>query len=186
MVSIEYLRIYPDNISHRLATEGALTRRTAASIDGEAVDGHDPDHLSLFPGLDAARNNVDFSLAAPMSSYRPAVDVFVERFVDAFSLEVGGSQQASALRAAASVRMFSPILTDAFEAVSVAFFGRTTQDRAFETAGLRLYPRVLQRLQIALNDTEQSKAESTLLTVILLIAFEVRCTRSTLICVRII
>lgn len=118
-----------------------------------------------------------------MSSYRPAVDVFVERFVDSFSLEVGGSQQASALRAAASVRMFSPILTDAFEAVSVAFFGRSTQAKGFEAAGLRLYPRVLRRLQRAIDDTERSKAESTLLTVILLLAFEVRCIGSTLVCV---
>lgn len=102
------------------------------------------------------------------------VDVFVQRFVDAFSPEVDiKAGQAGALRAAAGIRMFSPILTDAFEAVSVAFFGRSIQDRSVEAAGFRIYPRVLRGLQQALLDPERSKAESTLVTVILLLAFEV-------------
>ena len=114
-------------------------------------------------------------MIVPMSSYKPAIDVFVQRFVDAFSPQVNvKAGQAGALRAAAGIRMFSPILTDAFEAVSVAFFGRSIQDKSLEIAGFKLYPRVLQGLQQALLDPERSKAESTLVTVILLIAFEVR------------
>lgn len=116
------------------------------------------------------------SMIVPMSSYKPALDVFVQRFVDAFSPQVDvKAGQAGALRAAAGIRMFSPILTDAFEAVSVAFFGRSIQDKTIEAAGFRLYPRVLNGLQQALLDPERSKAESTLVTVILLMAFEVSC-----------
>jgi hypothetical protein len=109
-----------------------------------------------------------------MNSQRPAVDVFVERFVDAFSPNVDiKSGRAGALRAAAGIRMFSPLITDAFEAVSVAFFGRSVQNKQIEASGFRLYPRVLRGLQDALVDPEKCKAESTLVTVILLLAFEV-------------
>ncbi|OJJ50383.1 hypothetical protein ASPZODRAFT_2117719 [Penicilliopsis zonata CBS 506.65] len=107
------------------------------------------------------------------TSSRLALDVFVERFVDAFSPEVDfKAGHAGAIRAAAQIRMFSPLMCDAFEAVSVAFFGRSIQDKRIETVGFRMYPRVLRGLQEALMDAERSKAESTLVTVILLIAFE--------------
>lgn len=110
----------------------------------------------------------------PINSAKPALDVFVERFVDAFSPQVNiKSGRAGALRRAAEIRMFSPIIGDAFEAVSVAFFGRSIQDPRIEANGFRLYPKVLRNLQQALLDPERSKAESTLVTVILLMAFEV-------------
>lgn len=110
----------------------------------------------------------------PINSAKPALDVFVERFVDAFSPQVDiKSGRAGALRRAAEIRMFSPIIGDAFEAVSVAFFGRSIQDPRIEANGFRLYPKVLRNLQQALLDPERSKAESTLVTVILLMAFEV-------------
>ncbi|RAK99949.1 Zn(II)2Cys6 transcription factor [Aspergillus ibericus CBS 121593] len=108
-----------------------------------------------------------------ISSTKPMLGVFIERFVDAFSPEVDvKAGQAGALRRAAEIRMFSPILEDAFESVSVAYFGRTVQDKNLEAAGFRLYPRVLRSLQQALQDPERSKAESTLVTVTLLMAFE--------------
>ncbi|KAF7713624.1 Fungal Zn(2)-Cys(6) binuclear cluster domain-containing protein [Penicillium ucsense] len=104
---------------------------------------------------------------------RSAVDVFVERFVDAFAPMVDSKHgRAGALRAAAGIRMFSPLMSDAFEAVSVAFFGRSIQNKQVEASGFRLYPRVLRALQDALVDPERSKAESTLVTVTLLLAFE--------------
>ncbi|KAL4894904.1 hypothetical protein BDV59DRAFT_175235 [Aspergillus ambiguus] len=107
------------------------------------------------------------------ASPKTMIDVFIERFVDAFSPEVDvKSGQAGALRRAAEIRMFSPILKDAFEAVSVAFFGRSIQDKRIEMSGHHLYPRVLRKLQLALQDPERSRAESTLATVILLMAFE--------------
>ncbi|GMG22353.1 unnamed protein product [Aspergillus oryzae] len=101
------------------------------------------------------------------------LDVFIERFVDAFSPEVDvKSGQAGALRRAAEIRMFSPLLMDAFEVVSATFFGRSIQDPRIEESGTLLYGRVLRNLQNALFDPERSKAESTLATVILLMAFE--------------
>lgn len=114
---------------------------------------------------------------------RPAVDVYVERFVDAFSPEVDmKSGRAGALRAAAGIRMFSPLITDAFEAVSVAFFGRSVQNKQIEASGFRIYPRVLRSLQEALIDPEKCNAESTLVTVILLLAFEVGFISPSLLC----
>ena len=111
---------------------------------------------------------------SPFNTAKSAIDVFVQRFVDAFSPEVSAkSGRAGALRRAAEIRMFSPIIGDAFDAVSVAFFGRSVRDPRVEANGFQLYPKVLRNLQQALLDPERSKAESTLVTVILLMAFEV-------------
>lgn len=118
----------------------------------------------------------DFS-CGPLSrfnSQRPALDVFIERFVDVFSPQVDVNDgRAGAIRAAANIRMFSPQISDAFEAVSVTFFGRSIQDKRIEASGFRLYPKVLRSLQAALRDPQRSRAESTLLIVTLLMAFEV-------------
>lgn len=125
-------------------------------------------------GLDSGSDSGSSGTISIMNSQRPAVDVFVERFVDAFSPEVDiKSGRAGALRAAAGIRMFSPLIADAFEAVSVAFFGRSVQNKELEASGFRLYPRVLRGLQDALLDPERSKSEATLVTVTLLLAFEV-------------
>ncbi|KAF9883557.1 hypothetical protein FE257_003196 [Aspergillus nanangensis] len=58
------------------------------------------------------------------------------------------------------IRMYSPILRDTFEVVSVAFFGRSIQDKRIEMFGHRLYPRVLRKLQQALQGSESSHAEA--------------------------
>ena len=139
-------------------------------LDGDE-DGEYGDHISIGSGSDSTSSSGTISI---MSMQRPTVDIFVEKFVDAFSPEVDiKSGRAGALRAAAEIRMFSPLISEAFEAVSVAFFGRSVQDKQIEASGFRLYPRVLRGLQDALLDPERSKAESTLVTVILLLAFEV-------------
>ncbi|KAJ5964007.1 uncharacterized protein N7479_003883 [Penicillium vulpinum] len=133
----------------------------------EDDDDSDFERMSMSSGSDSS------GTISIMSMQSPAADVFVERFVDAFSPEVDmKSGTAGALRAAAGIRMFSPLITDAFEAVSVAFFGRSVQNKHIEASGFRLYPRVLRSLQDALVDPEKCKAESTLVTVILLLAFE--------------
>ncbi|KAJ5132085.1 hypothetical protein N7448_006243 [Penicillium atrosanguineum] len=127
------------------------------------------DEISVRSGSDSSSSGA----TSIMNMQRPVVDVFVERFVDAFAPEVDlKSGRAGALRAAAGIRMFSPLISDAYEAVSVAFFGRSVQNKQIEASGFRLYPRVLRGLQDALNDPERCKAESTLVTVILLLAFE--------------
>lgn len=131
-------------------------------------DDEEEERMSIGSGSDSS------GTVSIMSVQRPAVDVFVERFVDAFSPQVDlKSGKAGAIRAAAGIRMFSPLISDAFEAVSVAFFGRSVQNKQIEASGFRLYPRVLRGLQDALNDPERCKAESTLVTVTLLLAFEV-------------
>ncbi|OJJ29764.1 hypothetical protein ASPWEDRAFT_46512 [Aspergillus wentii DTO 134E9] len=113
------------------------------------------------------------SLGPPISSARPALDLFVERFVDAFSPQVNHKHgRAGALRAAAGIRMFSPMISEAYEAVSMAFFGRSIGHKQLELTGFERNFRVLKGLQQALQDPERSKAESTLVTVILLMAFE--------------
>lgn len=138
------------------------------NLRSEEDDDSDFERMSQSSGSDSS------GTISVMSMQRPAVDVFVERFVDAFSPEVDmKSGRAGALRAAAGIRMFSPLMTDAFEAVSVAFFGRSVQNKQIEASGFRLYPRVLRALQDALVDPEKCKAESTLVTVTLLLAFEV-------------
>jgi hypothetical protein len=117
-----------------------------------------------------------YNACGPLSyfaSERPTLDVFVERFVDAFSPEVDSSSgHAGALRAAADIRMFSPMISSAFEAVSLTFFGRSARDPRIEASGIRRYTPVLRNLQEALRDPERSRAESTLVTVTLLLAFE--------------
>ncbi|KAJ5888592.1 hypothetical protein N7495_008633 [Penicillium taxi] len=124
----------------------------------------------IFSSSDSSSLASTLSIISPQA---PVTDAFIQRFVDAFSPEVDiKSGRAGALRAAAGIRMFSPLISDAFEAVSVAFFGRSIQDKEIESSGFRLYPRVLRGLQDALNDPERCKSESTLVTVILLLAFE--------------
>ncbi|KAB8250629.1 hypothetical protein BDV35DRAFT_377346 [Aspergillus flavus] len=123
---------------------------------------------------ESSEDSSSSSIISINNSSRPMLDVFIERFVDAFSPEVDvKSGQAGALRRAAEIRMFSPLLMDAFEVVSATFFGRSIQDPRIEKSGTLLYGRVLRNLQNALFDPERSKAESTLATVILLMAFEV-------------
>ncbi|KAL5041962.1 hypothetical protein BDW71DRAFT_200958 [Aspergillus fruticulosus] len=108
-----------------------------------------------------------------MDSSSSMLDVFIGRFVDAFSPEVDAKAgEAGAIRRAAEIRMFSPILRDAFDSVSQVFFGRSVQNQTIEVRGFSGYPRVLRSLQEALLDPERSKAESTLATVVLLMAFE--------------
>lgn len=103
------------------------------------------------------------------------MEVFLARFVDAFSPTVeGGWGSSTTLRSAAESRVFSPILCDAIEAVSVTYFGQSMNDRRLEAAAYDTYLSVLRSLQHALYNPEQSKSRAILLTVTVLMAFEVR------------
>lgn len=119
---------------------------------------------------------IDEDWAGPLSRFtpqKPMLDIFLQRFVDAFSPEVDASSgHAGALRAGAEIRIFSPLISRAYDAVSLTFFGRAVKDTRIEAAGLNLYPKVLRSLQEALQDPERSRSESTLITVTLLLAFE--------------
>ncbi|RAO70398.1 uncharacterized protein BHQ10_006410 [Talaromyces amestolkiae] len=119
---------------------------------------------------------VDEDWGGPLSRFapqKPMLDLFIQRFVDAFSPEVDASSgHAGALRAGAEIRMFSPLISSAYDAVSLTFFGRSVKDPRIEAAGIKLYPKVLRSLQEALLDPEKSRSEATLVTVTLLLAFE--------------
>ena len=107
------------------------------------------------------------------ASERPALDVFLERFLDTFSPGVDSSSgHCGALRAAAKTRMFSPMISSAFEAVSLAYFGSSARNPRIQALGIRRYTPVLRTLQVALRDPEQSRAVSTLITVMILLIFE--------------
>ncbi|CAG8212703.1 unnamed protein product [Penicillium salamii] len=164
---------YPSPNSAVLPTRTRLLLNSPVE-DFNTIPGEDDDSLEIM-SVGSGSGSDSSGTISIMSMQRPAVDIFVERFVDAFSPEVDvKSGRAGALRAAAGIRMFSPLITDAFEAVSVAFFGRSVQNKEIEASGFRLYPRVLRGLQDALVDPEKCNAESTLVTVILLLAFECR------------
>ncbi|KAL4864429.1 hypothetical protein BDV12DRAFT_176200 [Aspergillus spectabilis] len=156
----------------------AYASRDPDNGDGEESEEQD-DLSSLIIQREFSRDSSEtsddsaYGSICRMDASKSMLDVFIERFVDAFSPEVDAKAgQAGAIRRAAEIRMFSPILTDAFQSVSQVFFGRSVQNKTIETTGFSFYPRVLRSLQDALQDPERSKAESTLATVILLMAFE--------------
>ncbi|KKK25976.1 hypothetical protein AOCH_000978 [Aspergillus ochraceoroseus] len=188
----EIIRSAPQEVVNRVISEirgsrGELTRRIPAVGPWEGTEAYGDFKNSYEDGsAEAEENDVSFKRSSSeestdsaygsvcrMDASKSMLDVYIERFVDAFSPEVDvKSGQAGAIRRAAEIRMFSPILTDAFQSVSQVFFGRSVKQRGIEVSGVTLYPRVLRTLQEALKDPERSKAESTLATVVLLMAFE--------------
>ena len=105
----------------------------------------------------------------------PVLEVFTERFIDAFAPDgrddCGSS---SAIRKAGSIMMFSPLLTQAFQAVSIAYFGQSTGSPSIMSQGYKIYCQTLNHLQRSLWDPTQSRTEGVFATVILLMAYEVQ------------
>ncbi|KAL6235067.1 hypothetical protein BDW75DRAFT_230664 [Aspergillus navahoensis] len=150
-----------------------IDRAEAPGVDGEQELLIVPRRFSRDSSEDSDTVDSAYGSICRVDSSSLMLDVFIERFVDAFSPEVDArAGEAGAIRRAAEVRMFSPILRDAFDSVSQVFFGRSVQNQTIEVRGFSGYPRVLRSLQEALLDPERSKAESTLATVVLLMAFE--------------
>ncbi|KAE8166021.1 hypothetical protein BDV40DRAFT_256637 [Aspergillus tamarii] len=175
------LRTGPSRSNEWEGTEAFLHQRSleessddsSRDTDHYASHGSEGFDFNRSPSESSDDSSSSSSIISINNSSRPMLDVFIERFVDAFSPEVDiKSGQAGALRRAAEIRMFSPLLMDAFEGVSIAFFGRSVEDPRLVRSGSEMYGRVLRNLQNALFDPERSKAESTLATVILLMAFE--------------
>ncbi|KIM97187.1 hypothetical protein OIDMADRAFT_168934 [Oidiodendron maius Zn] len=103
----------------------------------------------------------------------PILDVFVERFIDAFAPdERDDCGTSSAIREAGSVMMFSPLLTMAFRAVSIAYFGQSTDSPRIMSQGYKIYCQTLNHLQRSLWDPRESRTEGVFATVILLMAYE--------------
>jgi hypothetical protein len=110
---------------------------------------------------------------------RPFLDLFLERFIESFAPnDRDDCGTSSAIRQAGSVRMFSPLLSDAFEVVSMAYFGQSTHSWAILSQSYQRYRQTVNRLQEALFDPRQSRSEGVLATVILLMAYEVHPKRS--------
>lgn len=104
----------------------------------------------------------------------PFLDLFIERFIDAFAPDTRNDcGTSSAIRQAGSVSMFSPLLSEAFLAVSMAYFGQTTGSWSLMSQGHGRYRSTLEHLQAALFDPRQSRSEGVFATVVLLIAYEV-------------
>ena len=102
------------------------------------------------------------------------LEVFTERFIDAFAPDGHNDcGSSSAIRKAGLVMMFSPLLTLAFRAVSIAYFGQATGSPRVMAEGYKVYCQTLNHLQRSLWDPRESRSESVLATVILLMAYEV-------------
>ncbi|PGH10723.1 hypothetical protein AJ79_05314 [Helicocarpus griseus UAMH5409] len=102
------------------------------------------------------------------------IEGFLARLVDDFSPEVDGNTIGSSqvVRSAAGIRIFSPVLSDAFKAVSLTYFGQNVADQRIERTGYRVHVSVLRKLQEAINQMEKTNSQGVLLTVCLLMCFE--------------
>lgn len=102
------------------------------------------------------------------------MELFIERLIREFSpanaSNFGGTIR---LRQAAEMRVFSPMLCNAFEAASLTFAGSRQQNRSLEMAGHARYIRVLRQLQSALYHPDKSQATDALTVVLLSTIIEV-------------
>lgn len=110
---------------------------------------------------------------------RELVELFTERMIEQFSpagaANFGGTMK---LRQAAELRIFSPILCNAFEAASLTFAGAREQIKQIQIAGHAQYVRVLRQLQRAIYHPEKSQSTDILVVVLLATIIEV-CDNST-------
>jgi hypothetical protein len=113
-------------------------------------------------------------LMANPNPRRILFEPYVERFIAAFEAREGvksGGQ--NGLRAASELRAFSPLLDNAFHAVSLTAFGSSSSGRDFRPIGHRLYLLVLKQLQKAIADPKDSKSIEVLFSVLLITILEV-------------
>lgn len=106
---------------------------------------------------------------------RALVELFTERMIEQFSpaggANFGGTMK---LRQAAELRVFSPILCNAFEAASLTFAGSREKIKQIQLAGHAQYVRVLRQLQRAIYHPEKSQSTDILVVVLLSTIIEVR------------
>lgn len=106
---------------------------------------------------------------------RALVELFTERMIEQFSpgggANFGGTMK---LRQAAEMRVFSPLLCNAFEAASLTFAGSCEQIKQIQIAGHAQYIRVLRQLQHAVYHPEKSQSTDVLVVVLLSTIIEVR------------
>ena len=117
--------------------------------------------------------------SAPSTGQRmpetPMHDIFLESFLDAFAAVPPPPGQGSMdwFRAAAQIRLSSPLLYNAFLSVSASHFGSSVGDSRIVLAAQKLYVNVLGELQRALFSPSRSQSQWTLFTVILAVKYEV-------------
>jgi hypothetical protein len=108
------------------------------------------------------------------NSKGPVLEIFIERFVSAFSPQDDrGSGSSKLIQDVAASRMFSPLVSETINAVSTTFFGQLCFDPGIESLGYKNYPYLLRRLQQAICDPAESKSSAVLSTVATLMCFEV-------------
>ncbi|KLJ05325.1 hypothetical protein EMPG_11197 [Blastomyces silverae] len=119
-------------------------------------------------GRDAA------AFMTPVSQKNFLMEGFLNRFLDDFSPEVDGETigTSQTMRSAAGIRMFSPVLSDAFKAVALTYFGHEVADQRIERTGSQIHVSVLRKLQEAIYNMHQTNSQGILLTVCLLMCFE--------------
>ncbi|PGG97618.1 hypothetical protein GX51_07250 [Blastomyces parvus] len=119
-------------------------------------------------GRDAA------AFMTPVSTKNFLMEGFLNRFLDDFSPEVDGETigTSQTVRSAAGIRMFSPVLSDAFKAVALAYFGHDVGDQRIERTGSQIHVSVLRKLQEAIYNMHQTNSQGVLLTVCLLMCYE--------------
>ena len=113
----------------------------------------------------------------------PVFDVFLGHFVDSFGPRNAGTSSTlhwihtgrpyQMLRAGIVATASSPLLRDAYQAISTVFYGLSVRDERLVHAGAKIYPRILRSLQAAIYHPEQRKSDAVLMTVILCITYEV-------------
>ncbi|KAG5295927.1 C6 finger domain-containing protein [Histoplasma capsulatum G186AR] len=144
----------------------------------KATNGSQPSHESEVPsqGHHASQNRGrnECSIMTTVSPKNFLMEGFLNHFLDDFSPNVDGKTigTSQTIRAAAGIRMFSPVLSDAFKAVALTYFGHEVADQRIERTGSQIHVSVLRKLQEAINNMHQSNSQGILLTVCLLMCFE--------------
>ena len=129
------------------------------------------------PGISPQFFQKEASDLSNPSMARALVELFTERMIEQFSpaggANCGGTMK---LRQAAELRVFSPILCNAFEAASLTFAGTREKIKPIQLAGHAQYVRVLRQLQRAIYHPEKSQSTDILVVVLLSTIIEVRVT----------
>ncbi|KAL1963358.1 hypothetical protein VTN77DRAFT_8479 [Rasamsonia byssochlamydoides] len=112
-------------------------------------------------------------ISTPPSSGKALLEVFLGDFVEACSPQSPiYSGIGFDMRAAAEMRIFSPLLSKAFEAASLIFISQRHKHPKIEAVGNAQYSGVLKLLQRAVNDPEQCKSTEVLTVVVLVAVIE--------------
>lgn len=114
-------------------------------------------------------------IPTPPSSGKALLEVFLGDLVEAFSPQSSVYYGTGFdIRAAAEMRIFSPLLSSAFEAAALVFVSKRDKNPKIETVGNAQYSGVLKLLQKAVDDPEQRKSTEVLAVVVLFAIIEVR------------